>query len=112
MDRHNPIELVNGASIPPEEDRGALDDRVVQARLKELAWCMTEELAEAVNHLKNRPWKMQDRPTDVGAFHEEIADFLHFFLEFCITAGISAEFLSDEYDRKLEINHERIDDGV
>jgi dimeric dUTPase (all-alpha-NTP-PPase superfamily) len=73
---------------------------------------MTEELAEATHHLRNRPWKVQDRPTDYTAFYEEVTDFLHFFLEFCLTAGLSPESLFQSYLMKHEINEERINDGV
>ncbi|MDE2098833.1 MAG: hypothetical protein KGL39_16390 [Patescibacteria group bacterium] len=78
-----------------------------QARLKDFAWRVTEELGEAMNCLKNKPWKQSQMLTDIDHYLEEIADAFHFFVELCILSGIDAEKLYDLYFRKSEVNHFR-----
>lgn len=107
MHRYHEIEEANGAIVISPLREGQLDDRDVQARLKHLAQCMIEELCEATSELKNKPWKQSERPTDVPAFKEEVGDVLHFFVEFCITAGITPEELHRGYMRKHNKNQER-----
>jgi dimeric dUTPase (all-alpha-NTP-PPase superfamily) len=109
MMRYQPVEAKNGVAVIAPSSHGNLDDRQVQMRLKDLAQRMIEELCEATNELKNRPWRVEDRPTDVEAFREELIDTLHFFLEFLITAGYSPEDLFLDYFKKNAVNMERMD---
>lgn len=81
-----------------------IDSPAGQARLKDLAWRITEELGEAMNCLKNKPWKQTHMPTDIDHFYEELSDFLHFSLELFITAGLDARKLFALYFLKAEIN--------
>ena len=66
-------------------------------------WTMIE-IAEAVDCLKNKPWKQTMVEVDVDHFREEVADALHFFVEGCILAGITASDLFSLYMRKSEVN--------
>ncbi|AWY05236.1 dUTPase [Gordonia phage Margaret] len=90
-----------------EHDWGNLDLPLVQAKLRESAGYMVEELYEAIGHLKNKPWKQSFKEVDRDAFREEVSDATHFFLEFLILAGISPEQLFIEYFRKTLINEHR-----
>ena len=98
------------AQLPPYL-RGDLDNRQTQAALREFAGYITEELYEAVNLLKAKPWKQNPSPTNVEAFTEELADFMHFVIEFFILAGLSAEDVFRAYFRKAFINAHRQNSG-
>lgn len=91
--------------------RGDLDHRQVQRVLREFAGYTVEELYEAINNLKNKPWKQTDTPTDVEAFKEELADAWHFFIELHILAGIDPEEVFRMYFRKTFINVNRQQNG-
>jgi len=83
-----------------------------QAVIKSRAWNITEELAEAMNELKNRPWKQKTYPVDLAKYYEEIVDALHFFIELCILSGLDAQQLYDMYMDKANINKHRQVSGV
>jgi len=104
MAKYHDIEAMNGANVVPEGLHGELDDRRLQYRLKDLAYRVVEELSEATNCLKNKPWKQDAVVTDSDHFYEELADAFHFFVELCITAGLSASDLFGLYFRKSEVN--------
>lgn len=107
MERYHEIEEAHGSPVIYEEDEGKIDDRLVQARLHQLYGYMVRELSEAMQELKNKPWKKTQRPTDRQAFVDEVGDTLHFFVEFCITAGIGVEDLADSYFRMHGKNQRR-----
>ena len=71
-----------------------------------LFWTIVE-ICEAIDCLKNKPWKQTMMEVDVNHFQEEIADALHFFVEACIVAGISADDLFNLYMRKSKVNEFR-----
>ena len=98
------------AQLPPHL-WGQLDNRATQAAMREYASYTVEELYEAINNLKNKPWKQTDKPTDIEAFMEELADTWHFFIEFHILAGISAEDVFRHYFRKSLVNTHRQQTG-
>lgn len=107
MREYDEIERRNGAVVPGPELFGQLDAREIQIRLKDLAWRITEEISEATNTLKNKPWKQTFVATDVAHFQEEVADALHFFVEFLITAGFTPESIFKMYFRKHAVNQFR-----
>ena len=84
-----------------------LHDKMGQARLKDFAWRITEELGEAMNCLKNKPWKQTQMSTDVEHYQEEVADALHFFIELCILSGLGPDELFDMYMAKSKVNEFR-----
>jgi phosphoribosyl-ATP pyrophosphohydrolase len=102
--RYHDIEQLRGANVIDPENFGHLDNRFVQWRIKDLMQRCIEEMMEAANTLKNKPWKQSEVPTDQVHFYEEVADALHFFIEMCITAGMSAEDLARIYHRKHAVN--------
>lgn len=107
MEKYEEIERRNGTVVVRSKYFGAIDDRQVQMRIKDLAFRTVEELTEATNCLKNKPWKDTFVATDVDHFYEELADALHFLVELCITAGLSAEDLFKLYFRKHAVNQFR-----
>jgi dimeric dUTPase (all-alpha-NTP-PPase superfamily) len=107
MAKYHDIEKGRGALVIEGEDFGELDLRKVQWRLKDLAYRVVEELSEATNCLKNKPWKQTEVETDKAHFYEELADAFHFFIELCITAGMDAEDLAILYHQKHAVNQFR-----
>jgi dimeric dUTPase (all-alpha-NTP-PPase superfamily) len=107
MKEYHDIEKNRGANVVEDDRFGALDNRFVQWRLKDLAYRAVEELSEATNCLKNKPWKQSEVATDRVHFYEELVDALHFFLELCITAGLDAEDLALLYLKKARVNEFR-----
>lgn len=111
MDRYHEIER-NNFSFPVEDaDLGEIDFRLVQARMHEMFGFLVRELSEAMQELRSKPWKQKWAPTDVAKFQEEMADALHFYVEMCITAGISADTLFKQYFKAWEKNRGRQDNG-
>jgi len=107
MEKYEPIEAGRGFITVEPDMRGQLDHRFVQARIKDLMQRTIEEMMEAANVLKNKQWKQTETATDVVHFNEEVADALHFFVEMCITAGLSAHDLALLYHRKHAVNQFR-----
>lgn len=99
MEKWHELEEVNGSPVVYQEDEGDLDSRQVQARLHELYGYTVRELSEAMQELKNKPWKRTEKATNVRAFVEEVGDTMHFMVEFCITAGISPKDLYESFAR-------------
>ena len=79
MEKYHEIEKDNGL-LQTEDVPVNLHDRHGQARLKDFAWRVTEELGEALDAWAHR----EENGTDHA--HEEIADALHFLTEFSILA--------------------------
>ena len=111
MEKYHEIEGSNGAAIISTDLEGDLDHRKVQARLHELYGYLSRELAEAMAELKNKPWKRTEEFTVREDFIEEVGDALHFFVEFCLTAGLGPEELFDVYQRTHQKNTRRQQDG-
>lgn len=104
-----PIENANGFPVKPILDLTIPEDQMVA---KSFAWFITEELGEAMNELKNRPWKLMKKPVDIEHFREELVDALHFYVELLIHCGLTAEDVFNEYMKKAQTNQRRIDSGV
>lgn len=100
-DKYGPIEAANGLPHPTSR---SLDDYARQRFLKDAAYRVVEELSEATNCLKNKPWKTTPVLTDQEHFYEEVADAFHFFIRFCLEANITAEGLYKLYFKKSEVN--------
>lgn len=108
MTKYHSIEAANGSPVITRDMEGQLDDRQVQARLHELFGHAVREWAEGMQELKNKSWKRTDTPTDRDRFISEVGDVFHFFVEFCITAGMTADDLHRAYFREHQKNNERI----
>ena len=93
IDRYHGIEVINGLVLCHESPVD-LSDRFGQAKLRDYAWRMTEELTEA-------SWSL-DKKLGWTDFCEELVDALHFLVELCIHAGITPDDLhngSEHIDR-------------
>lgn len=104
---YHDIEKSRGALVIDPKDWGTLDHRFTQWRIKDLAYRTVEELSEATNCLKAKPWKQSEVPTDINHYYEELADALHFFVELLLTSGLSASDVASLYHRKHAVNEFR-----
>lgn len=100
MVEYDKIERTNGYKIPFAPH--SLDNDKVQARIKDMFWRTTEELAEAIEvlvapvgldriplSLRLNNWtEYWHSHSDVGHFFEELADATHFLTEASIISGI------------------------
>lgn len=94
MERYDEIERQNGFDVP--EPPYNLDDTKVQARIKDMFWRTTEELAEAIEIIppvwEIRNWqKLWGEEANIRHFFEELADALHFLVETSIIAGLDSK---------------------
>lgn len=98
MDKYHWIEersgLLQTAMCPVD-----LDDKRGQARLKDFAWRITEEVGEAIDARANN---------DTLHFKEELIDGLHFLTEFSILAGFTPEMLVPK-DQVVEGREDKLD---
>lgn len=83
MEKYEEIEEKNGL-LQTKDIPVNIHDRFGQARLKDFAWRVTEELAEA-----REAYDLH--PELIDHVHEEVADALHFLTELTILAGITPE---------------------
>lgn len=79
MDKYHHIEAKSGL-LQTEDCPINLDDKRGQARIKDFAWRVTEELGEALDAL---------RENDIAHFQEELIDGLHFLTELSILADLT-----------------------
>lgn len=107
METYEGIERERGFITVPPEQFGDLDHRFVQYRIKDVNARAVEELYEAMNCLKNKPWKQSEVTTDSVHFYEELADALHFLVEMFITSGLTARDLAAMYHKKHAVNEFR-----
>jgi hypothetical protein len=111
MQDYNKIYSARGHSVIDPSDYGRINDPRVQRAIRETAGYFVEELYEAINKLKNKPWKQTFRETDRDEFYEEIADAWHFWLEFIILCGMDPNAIQKFYYGKAEINDQRKTEG-
>jgi hypothetical protein len=64
-----------------------------------------------MQELKSKPWKNNYGETDVDKFREEMSDAFHFFVEMCITAGMTADDLFEGYFSAWQKNRKRQENG-
>lgn len=102
-EKYLPIEKENGL-LQTEDIPVDINDRKAQARLKDFAWRVSEELYEATDALITH----QD---NINHFLEEMIDALHFFLELNILCGIDPQkikeyfALPDDVDKLFSLHH-------
>lgn len=91
IDKYAEIERKNGFYYP-EKRPVCLHDRRDQCTLKDFAWRVVEELAEAVDAACERGWESDHA-------REEVADALHFLVEFALLTGETAETIVTPWDQ-------------
>ena len=84
-----------------------LNTKEGQRRWKELLFCLTEELYEAANVLKNRPWVQTEYTVDYNHLYDEIADSIWFFIALLQASGLDAEKAFELFLRKYRVNEFR-----
>ncbi len=65
------------------------------------------DLGMTMNLLKNRPWRLDIRDTDEGAFKFQLKCCFQQFLIACQAAGVTYSRLWDAYERKMLVNIDR-----
>jgi len=90
---------------------GDIDKREVQAALHENYGYLIRELSEAMDHLKNKPWKHTLVPVAREDFNEELADVWHFLIQFMLIAGLTPLDVFKGYFTKSAINVHRQQTG-
>ena len=91
MVKYHDIELKSGL-LQTEDCPVNLDDKKGQARIKDFAWRITEEIGEALDAINN-----EEGESALLHFHEELIDGLHFLTEMTILTGYD---LPSEYTLK------------
>lgn len=81
LEKYHNIELRSGL-MQTEDCPVNLDDKRGQARIKDYAWRVTEELGEALDAKEQN---------DLPHFKEELIDGLHFLTELSILSGIGVD---------------------
>lgn len=104
QESYEKIERKNLPHVVPEKIPVDINSYLGQDQIKRLLFCAIIEICEAADCLKNKSWKQTMVEVDIDHFREEIADALHFFVEACILAGITASDLFSLYMRKKEVN--------
>ena len=81
MEKYHDIEFKSGL-MQTEDCPVNLDDKRGQARIKDFAWRITEEVGEALDGITN-----ESGESALLHFHEELVDGLHFLTEMTILTG-------------------------
>lgn len=81
MEKYHDIEFKSGL-MQTEDCPVNLDDKRGQARIKDFAWRITEEIGEALDAIEN-----ESGESALLHFHEELVDGLHFLTEMTILIG-------------------------
>jgi len=84
-----------------------VDTRSGQIEIKLFIYYIIEELMEASNCLKNRPWTKYETIVDKDHFQEEIIDAFDFFIALLDHLDINEKKLFDLYSRKYKVNEFR-----
>jgi dimeric dUTPase (all-alpha-NTP-PPase superfamily) len=103
-DLYHDIESKNLGIELPRSNELDINSHRGQYFLKDLAWRVTEELGEAMNCLKLKPWKSTAQLTDIDHYLEEIVDALHFFIMLMQFSGFDHESAAKYYLMKNEVN--------
>jgi dimeric dUTPase (all-alpha-NTP-PPase superfamily) len=73
-------------------------------------FALEDELHEAAKEVGWKPWATS-RHINTDAYLSELVDALHFFVNACLAANISAEMLATAYKKKRLRNLERQQEG-
>lgn len=101
----------NGHQVLPSKLRGDFNARRTHEAFRETMGYLVEELHEARNLLKAKPWKRSWVAPEASMMREELADAWHFFIELMIIAGMTPEDIFEEYFRKTIENNHRKESG-
>lgn len=93
------------------DNQHALHSREHQRLVREVANSGVEEVYEALNCLKNKPWNRRDIQTDLQHYNDELADSVIFFIQWLRISGLTADKIFDLVLRKMKVNEFRIASG-
>jgi hypothetical protein len=110
--KYRPMEAGKGFfqqfPMPADDFPVDLSNEYAQIMIKDAMERIIEELMEAANTLKNKPWKNTHVDTDEMHFFEELADAWHFFLRLwlitCGTPDDAVRMIYSLYFKKSEVN--------
>jgi dimeric dUTPase (all-alpha-NTP-PPase superfamily) len=68
---------------------------------------LTDELHEALNEVKWKPWAEGHGFVDRDAYVKELIDAWHFLMNLLLAANVSAEEFNDRYFAKARVNADR-----
>ena len=106
MEKYHDIEKKNGL-LQTEQVPVDINSHMGQQRLKDFAWRVTEEIGEAMNCLKNKPWKQTQMLTDRPKFKKYIQEAYSRLLGIFFTAGYKMEDIYILYFKKNAVNQFR-----
>ena len=99
MEKYHDIEFKSGL-MQTEDCPVNLDDKRGQARIKDFAWRITEEIGEALDAIEN-----ESGESALLHFHEELVDGLHFLTEMTILTGYDLPEYTTLKDLIEEVNY-------
>lgn len=111
MQKYAQLYMSKGLTPVMPGEFGNINNPKVQAAIRETAGYFVEELYEAINLLKNKPWAQSTRSTNQSDFYEELADAWHFWLELLILCGMGPQEVQSHYFKKAATNDERRENG-
>ena len=74
---------------------------------KKLFWDATYSLGLAMHHLKNKPWKKTQVPTDEGAFRQHVLIAFKAHIDLWAGTGFTLQHLFNFYFKKSAVNQQR-----
>lgn len=104
---YDQIYIAKGLNPVPQGEWGNLNNPALQTEIRMTGAFVIEELMEAINLLKNKPWKQTFKPTDPDAFYGELADAWHFWLELMILSGMTPDLIQKHYFKMSDKNVQR-----
>lgn len=107
QERMYPDGMPTHADLDPESKKLG---SVAKSYYTVMTTALVDEAMEALRRTPWKPWKKQQE-LDLAGLREELADALHFYVNLCLWAGMSAADLFEEYCGKNRVNHERQDGG-
>ena len=78
--------------------------------IKDMILASVDELMETLREMSWKPWSKKEF-FNVVKFKEELVDVMHFFVNLCLSVGMTSIELYDRYIIKNKINHKRQDEG-
>lgn len=78
--------------------------------VKDMFLALYDEVGEALRTTPWKPWK-KEQELDRESLKDELVDVMHFFVNLCLAAGMSATELYRRFEGKNKENHERQDGG-
>jgi dimeric dUTPase (all-alpha-NTP-PPase superfamily) len=81
-----------------------------QAYISTMTLAAVDELMEALRETPWKPWKKQ-QAFNKDEYKKELVDLLHFFVNLCLAAGMTADELFNKYCEKNGVNFKRQEDG-